>query len=52
MATNHVSNLLHSTLCGLLNKELPAGDRSLAALNDETQAMVNCEECRAKLGLK
>lgn len=49
---NHASNLMMRTLCGIRQDELPDGDRSLAALIPETQADVDCPECRNKLGLE
>lgn len=49
---NHASNLKWHTMCGRLNKALPEGDSSYAALNESTQAWVDCDECRAKLGLE
>ncbi len=49
---NHVSNLVGGTACGELYSELPEGDRIFAAFVPETQAIVNCSECRDKLGLE
>ncbi len=49
---NHVSNLVGGTACGILYSELPKEDRMFAAFIPETQALVTCQKCREKLGLK